>query len=303
MTLTTPYQTTLMNLCGNIWSIQEHALQRLWNEVLAADALPPNYAEVPTTPMASAGTRGGGAPGAVAVIPIRGAIVPRGDMFSSVFGGVPLDGLRGEVQRAVSDPQVSTVVLDIDSPGGSVTGVQEFADFLHTATTAKPIIAHCNAMCASAAYWIASQATEIVATPSATVGGIGVFAVHQDVSESMKAQGITNTIISAGRRKTEGNPFEPLSDDARSNLQATVNEHYDMFVDAVSRGRAVAASSVRTGFGEGAVVSGDEAMATNLVDRIQTMEGLLTELTRPRGTRPRGVSADDAVVRRWRYVA
>ncbi|MCC7371633.1 MAG: S49 family peptidase, partial [Chloroflexi bacterium] len=136
---------------------------------------------------------------------------------------------------------------------------------------------------ASAAYWIASSADEIVVTPSGEVGSIGVFTAHEDISAALEAEGVTVTLISAGKYKTEGNPFEPLSEEARGAIQARVDDYYSMFVRAVARGRGVKPADVRGGFGQGRVVGADEAVRLGMADRVGTMAQTVERLAGRRG--------------------
>ncbi len=124
---------------------------------------------------------------------------------------------------------VKTIVLNVHSPGGNVMGIQEFASELFAARKKKHIIAVANHTMASAAYWIASQAHEIVASPSAFVGSIGVLAMHEDRSGQNEMLGIKHTIISAGKFKAEGSEDFPLSDAAHEHLQAQVEEIFTEF--------------------------------------------------------------------------
>jgi signal peptide peptidase SppA len=158
--------------------------------------------------------------GAVSVIPIYGTISQRMNMMSDMSGGASTEQIGAAFDAAMNNPQVSAIVLDIDSPGGSVSGVPELAAKIKAARGQKPIIAVANTLMASAAYWIGSAADEIVASPSADVGSIGVYQAHVDASEALADEGLKYTLISAGKFKVEGNPYEPLSDDARANLQA-----------------------------------------------------------------------------------
>jgi HK97 family phage major capsid protein len=131
---------------------------------------------------------------------------------------------------------------------------------------------------ASAAYWIGSQCDEVVATPSAAVGSIGVFMVHLDESAFDERIGLQYSLIFAGKHKVDGNPYEPLSDDARAALQEQVDEYYTLFVNDVARGRKVNASKVRAGYGEGRCLTATQAMDAGLVDRIDTFDGVLSSL-------------------------
>ncbi len=191
--------------------------------------------------------------------------------------------LSKRLQELVADPNVAQIVLDIDSPGGGVEGITEFANQLFQARKHKPIVAVANSLAASAAYWIASQASEIVVTPSGVVGSIGVIAIHQDLSKALEKQGIKPTLITAGKHKGEGNPFEPLSEEAEANIQKRVDDFFSMFVKDVARGRGVKASEVRSGFGQGGVVGAQEAVDLGMADRIASLDDTLMRLTRRPG--------------------
>src|SRR5262252_1219321 len=108
----------------------------------------------------------------VAVIPIHGVIAPRMNLFSEISGGTTFEGLGQDLQPAVDNPEVQSIVLEINSPGGNVAGATEFARQVLAARTKKPIYAHAQHQACSAAYWLASCATEVIATPSASVGSI-----------------------------------------------------------------------------------------------------------------------------------
>lgn len=216
--------------------------------------------------------------GAVAVIPLRGVIAHRMGTLEESSGGMSAERFTKMVQQATADESIGTIVLDVDSPGGTVAGLGEAADAVYAARDTKRVIAVANATCASAAYWIASQAHEIVAIPSAldrSIGSIGVFTVHQDMSAALEKEGVKVTLIKAGKHKAEANPFEPLSDDLKAEIQASVDQAYAAFVKAVARGRGVATSDVKGGYGEGKALSAKDALAAGLVDRIATMDDVI----------------------------
>ena len=256
------------------WAMLPEALTELRRRArspLAASYAPVAVAAVPSQP-------GGG----IAIIPVRGTITPRSGMMAMLFGGTSTETLGLQVRAMVADDSIGTIVLDIDSPGGMVAGVTELAATLRAARAVKPLIAVANNMAASAAYWIGSQATEFVATPSAMVGSIGVLMEHEDDSGLLAQAGIAVTLISAGRYKTLGNPYEPLSDDARAEIQALVDGAYGMFVADVAAGRGVKANAVRSGYGEGRVLTPAAALEAGMVDRIATLAEVIDRL-RPRG--------------------
>jgi len=216
--------------------------------------------------------------GPVAVLPIYGVITPRADLFSEMSGGTSVQRFQSAFRDAVDDKKVSAIVLDIDSPGGSTDMVPELAAEIRAARGSKPIIAVANTMAASAAYWLAAQADEVVVTPSGEVGSVGVFAAHTDISGAQEKAGVKTTLVSAGRYKVETNPFEPLSDEARAAIQERVDEFYGMFVADVAKGRGVPEAVVRDGFGQGRVVTAETALAEGMVDRIATYDDTVSRL-------------------------
>jgi signal peptide peptidase SppA len=135
-----------------------------------------------------------------------------------------------------------------------------------------------DTLAASAAYWIASQADEIVVTPSGDVGSIGVLVMHDDVSKAEEMAGFKTTVISAGKYKAEGHPFEPLSDEARGELQKLVDDVYAMFVADVAQGRGTTAEAVRSGYGQGRLQLANDAVASGLADRVDTIDSTLEQL-------------------------
>lgn len=216
--------------------------------------------------------------GAVAVIPVHGVIVPRGNMFSDVSGATSLDMLTAQLNAALGAEAVDTIVLDIDSPGGSCAGCTEFGRELLKARTKKPIVAVAQYTMASAAYWIASAATEIVASPSAYVGSVGVYTIHDDLSKALEELGIKRTYIAAGKYKVDGNETEPLSDSALEHMQSIVDAAYSRFIGDISRGRGVSKDDVKTKYGQGRILTADDALAAGMVDKIGTLEETIARL-------------------------
>ena len=216
--------------------------------------------------------------GSVAILPIYGVISQRMGMMEDISGGTSTELIGEEFDAMMGDAGVGAVVLDVSSPGGSVYGVAELGDKIHAARGDKPIIAVVNSLAASAAYWLAAQADEIVITPSGQAGSIGVFVEHLDVSKFEENEGFKTTLISSGKYKVEGNLYEPLSDEARAAMQKVTDDYYSMFVDAVARGRNATKSAVRNGYGEGRVVGASESVAQNLADRVGTLEEVVGEL-------------------------
>lgn len=212
--------------------------------------------------------------GGVAVIPIHGRITPRpmGGLLGMLLGGTSVSELRSMLRGAVADDAIGSIVFDVDSPGGRVDGIPELGDEIREARGRKPIVAAANTFAASGAYWLASQADELLVAPSGQVGSIGVFTSHTDFSKMDERLGLNTTLIAAGKYKVEGNPYEPLSDEARDAMQAMVDDYYSMFVDAVAAGRDVDRDDVAGGFGQGRMVLAEAAVAEGMADDVGTLE-------------------------------
>ena len=234
--------------------------------------------------------------GSVEIIPVQGVIAQKMNLFSDISGGTSTELLAQQIQRAVDDSQVQTILLDIDSPGGSVFGVLELCDFMLQARAKKRIVALASPYAASAAYWIAASASEIVVAPSGMVGSIGVLMTHTEYTKAFEMQGIKTTIIRAGKYKVETNPYEPLNDDARAHLQAQCDEYYEMFVKGVASGRGVDPRTVRSSFGQGRMVMAAEAKTLGMADRLGTLDSTLGRLLM-RGARETGGKSAAATVR------
>lgn len=220
--------------------------------------------------------------GAVAVIPITGALFPRS--VSGWFGTVPgMDALRGRLAAAANNPEVGSIVLDIDSPGGTVAGTAETGAAVAAAAQRKPVVAVANTLAASAAYWIASQASEVVMAPHAMAGSIGVIALHQNIGKALERFGVETTLIRSGPRKAEGHPFGPLDDTAREAVQARVDEAATAFIKAVATGRNLTPAEARKRFGDGHAMSSREAVETGLADRIATLDEVVAGLAAGKG--------------------
>lgn len=216
-------------------------------------------------------------PGSVALIPVQGIISHRAPMMSDISGpgGTSTEKIAAQFRQAMADPGCKAIVFDVDSPGGSVDGVPELVEEIRAGRKDKKSVAVANTFAASAAYWIASAAGELVCAPSGQVGSIGVFAAHEDLSKALEAQGVKISFISAGKFKTDGSPYEPLSDTARQDMQAKVDAYYEMFVKGVAKNRGVAAGVVESDMGQGRMVLAKDAVAADMCDAVGTLDSVL----------------------------
>lgn len=218
----------------------------------------------------------------IAVVPLYGTLMWRVGAMEAASGATSVQQFARTLQSAVEDPTVGRIVIDVDSPGGQTDGITETAALIREARARKPITAVANTMMASAAYALGSQATDVVASPSAMVGSIGVYAVHLDTSAQNEMVGVRPTYISApeGGYKTEFASDSPLSDESRARLQAIVTEAYNVFVADVAKGRAMSEETVRDASGKGRIFTASEAKRRGLVDRVESLDQVIARLTR-----------------------
>jgi signal peptide peptidase SppA len=219
----------------------------------------------------------------VAVITIDGVIAKKMNMFSMISGGASSEIARRSLMAAQADALVHSIILSIDSPGGTVDGTQTLGDAVFEARSAKPIVTLGGGMIASAAYWIGSAANAAyISEDTTTVGSIGVVTSHQDISGAEAAKGIKTTEISAGKYKRIASAYGPLSDDGRQSIQERLDYMYSLFVGAVARNRGVAADVVLKNMADGRVFIGNQAIEAGLVDGVMSFEALVAKLNQER---------------------
>ena len=236
----------------------------------------------------------------VAIVTLVGEWVNRGAWVGASSGLISYEGFKYQMQMAAADPRTKAILLDLESPGGEAVGAFEAAEVVRRVAAVKPVTALVNGLAASAAYAIASAASRIITIPTGISGSIGVVLCHLDFSDYLKAEGVKPTLIHAGDHKVDGNPYEPLPDDVRADLQAEVEAFYGLFVQTVAAGRtnlsdkAIRATQARCFMGE-------EAVAAGLVDAVGTFEEVLADLSssappsgasKPKGTQMNFTQAD-----------
>jgi signal peptide peptidase SppA len=272
------YERIISAVVGQPWAVTER-IRVVIQDVLSARSRGDRIAEsvVAEAVAAKKPKPNSNRQGDAALVSVYGVITQRADIFTEWSGGASTESIGREIDAAVADAKVRVIVLDIDSPGGGVYGVEELALKISAAAKEKKIIAVANSLAASAAYWIASAASEVVVTPNGEVGSIGVYQIHVDNSQAIAEAGQKVTIISAGEKKTAGHPYGPLDELAASELQTGVNDYYDKFVRAVARGRNVSIKAVREGFGNGGVLRAEAAVKEGMADRIATLDDVLAK--------------------------
>ena len=234
----------------------------------------------------------------VGVLNITGPIFPKANMMTQMSGATSIEKLQSDFRQMVSNDAIKSIVLNIDSPGGMSDLIMEMGDEIFSARGQKPIVAVANTTAASAAYWLGSQAEQFFVTPSGQVGSVGVYTVHQDKSAQQEKEGISTTMISAGKYKVEGSPFGPLSDDAKEHMQERVNETYSEFISAVARGRGTSEDVVKEAYGDGRTYRAKTALAMNMVDGVQTLDSVVGGMMDYTG----GITAGTTTGAQWTYV-
>ncbi len=215
------------------------------------------------------------APDGIAVIPIHGSLVKRSLGMEAASGLTSYGEISAMLDAALTDPQVSGILLDIDSPGGEASGSFELARRVREMAALKPVWAVANDAAYSAAYAIASSAQRLFVTETGGVGSIGVIALHVDQSVKDAKDGYRFTAVTAGAHKNDYSPHEPLSDSAKTELQGEVDRLYAIFTEHVAAMRNLDLEAVRAT--EAGLYFGANAVNQGLVDGIQTLEATLGE--------------------------
>ncbi len=228
--------------------------------------------------------------GSVGIVSVIGELVNRGAWLGASSGLTSYEGILQQVTAAAADPEVRSIVLDVNSPGGEAYGMSDTARAMRSAAAGKRMVAVINSIGASAAYGLASAADEVVITESGVAGSIGVVVVHFDQSERAAKLGVKATVITAGKSKATGHPFAPLDEDARASIQSKVDRIMDGFVKLVADHRSkLKAKTIREQQGD--TYLGADAVSAGLADRVGNFADVIAELS---GRPTRAASARDA---------
>ncbi len=215
----------------------------------------------------------------VAVIPVTGSLINR---FGSSYGWITgYNFIRSQVAAAGLDPEVDAIVFDMNSYGGEAAGCFECAADIPRLANGKPTLAVVDSNCYSACYALASQCDKIAVTPSGGVGSVGVVSMHVDISKMIDSMGVTVTFIHAGDHKVDGNMFEPLSDEVKADMQASIDKMRQNFAELVAKGRKIDVQAVIDT--QARCYRADDALRLGLIDVIATPQtavlALLGELS------------------------
>lgn len=224
--------------------------------------------------------------GNVAIIEARGPMFRHANVFTAISNATSYDILRRDLQTALDDPSMRAIVISLDTPGGVVNGANELANAIREARERKPIIAYVGGAAASAGYWLAAQASEIVIDETAALGSIGVRAVVTDTSKQDAERGRIEFISS----QSPGKRTDLSSDEGRARIQRQVDALADVFIASVAKGRGVKPDDVAARFGGGDVLIGAAAIAAGMADRIGSFEAVIAELAEGKTPAPKSQS-------------
>ncbi|WP_374699397.1 S49 family peptidase [Wolbachia endosymbiont (group A) of Limnophora tigrina] len=214
----------------------------------------------------------------IKVIPIHGILTKNSEAFDDILGMTSYEKIREEIEEALIDEEVETIILNIDSPGGEVNGLFDLSDFIYEARTKKRIVAIANDDAYSAAYAIASSAEKVFVSRTSGIGSIGVIASHIDQSAFDEKQGIKYTTVFAGSRKNDLNPHEPITSESMESLKEEVNRLYEMFVQLIARNRNLSTEKIKST--EAGLYFGEKAIEIGLADGITTFSEFIDNYRR-----------------------
>ena len=216
--------------------------------------------------------------GNVAVLPIQGVIRPRPSFSFFSFGNASTNLLQAtsDLRTALADDTIDTILLDVDSPGGMVTGTSEFAELVAAAAKQKRVVGYAMGTAASGAYWIISHCSEVIAADTADLGSIGVQIALIDTSKLEEEIGIRRILVRSSQSPLKN--ADPGTKEGADALQRRIDATADVFINAVARARKVTRDTVLTQFGQGDLLVGEQAQAAGLADRIGTFHEVLQTL-------------------------
>lgn len=215
----------------------------------------------------------------VAILSVDGVIAKKMNLFNKISGGISSQILGNDIREIMSDDSIKALVMNIDSPGGTVDGTQELARLISSYRGVKPIVAFSDGMIASAAYWISSAADAIyISGDNVEVGSIGVVTQHIDVSQWENQHGIKTTEITAGKYKRIASQYAPLSESGREYIQEILDHIYSNFVQDVASNRGVSVDTALEDMADGRIFLGQKTINAGLVDGVSTLNELINNL-------------------------
>lgn len=213
----------------------------------------------------------------IATIPVCGPLTKNGLSFGGISFSTGMREISVALRLAASDTSVRAILLDVDSPGGTVDGIEELGETVAAVGAVKPVYAYADGLMASGGYWLACGAREIAAPSTAHIGSIGVILMQRDVSKALDDMGIKYNIITAGHYKAAGNSVEPLNDEMRAYIQSGIDAIYELFLQTVATGRGCSREQALA-MADGKIFLADEARRMGLIDRVCSKESFINHI-------------------------
>lgn len=215
----------------------------------------------------------------VAVVQIKGPLNNDQGFWNEIFGMTGYPEIRDALIHAANDQSVKSIMLDIDSGGGAVSGVADTAQLIRMINDkVKPVVAFTDGMMASAAYWLGAAAGKVHAGKTAVVGSIGVLSTHKEYSQALKDRGVGVTVVRAGKYKALANSVEKLTDEGKQQIQQVVDAAYTVFVEHVASMRGQTFDYTDQHMAQGREFVGEAAVNAGLVDSISTFDAVFGQL-------------------------
>lgn len=217
--------------------------------------------------------------GGIATVTIRGSLVNSDSPWLEYFGVTGYPEIRAAMLAAASDPEVKQILLDIDSGGGAVSGCDDTAKLIRLVNDkVKPVATFTDGNMCSAAYWLGCSAGEVYSGKSSLVGSIGIISTFREYSKANEMEGIKVTVMRAGKHKALANPNEPLTPEARAQIQKLLDSAYGIFVDHVAAMRGRSYDYTDKTMADGQEFIGQAAVDVGLTDGLVTYDALITKL-------------------------
>lgn len=218
------------------------------------------------------------------IINIVGDLVDEESWVNQMFGMTAYSSIMKAVDFFLEDADIEDIVLNFDTNGGTVSGLEPAGRMIKSADSIKPVRAHVNGSAFSAGYWLASSARSINATNLSEVGNIGVLMVHKDMSKALEQRGIDVTLIKAGKYKGLGHPSKPLSEEDRSILEGKAQTIYSFFLEKIAADRPLLTLASKDVWAEGLMFFAGDAISVGLIDTIKATDEYFNALAVDKNT-------------------
>ena len=215
--------------------------------------------------------------GNLAIVQLRGPMIKSDSFFARFFGFASTQSVRRSIEAAANDPEIETIVMIVDSPGGSVSGVAELSDSISNAKQHKDVIVQADGTIASAAYWAAAGATQIFSGKNDLVGSIGARMQLIDSSEMFKKDGLKSIPIDTGAFKSAGAPGTVITEEQIADFQRLVDGFFAEFLGSVMTGRGLSEAKAKQS-ADGRMFFANEAIDLGLIDGIRSTDETIAAL-------------------------